>query len=86
MFQGLPKGITVRKNGRRTELERNEVECDLAKAAYNGTEPSTKDGKVLAGKLKDVVGHDSEAMRRNYTKFDVKRRRQALDKLPDLLG
>lgn len=33
----------------------------------------------------DVVGHDSEAMQRNYTKIDVETKRQALDKLPDLL-
>jgi integrase len=34
----------------------------------------------------DVVGHDSEAMQRNYTKIDVETKRKALDKLPDLLG
>ena len=34
----------------------------------------------------DVVGHDSEAMQRNYTKIDVETKRQALDKLPDLIG
>ena len=34
----------------------------------------------------DVVGHDSEAMQRNYTKIDVETKRQALDKLTDLLA
>ncbi|MDC0295817.1 hypothetical protein OAL20_00670 [bacterium] len=34
----------------------------------------------------DVVGHDSEAMQRNYTKIDVETKRQALDKLPALIG
>lgn len=34
----------------------------------------------------DVVGHDSEAMQRNYTKIDVETKRKALDKLPDLVG
>jgi hypothetical protein len=30
----------------------------------------------------DVDGHDSEAMKRNYTKINVETKRQALDKLP----
>ena len=34
----------------------------------------------------DIGGHDSEAMQRNYTKIDVEAKRQALDKLPDLIG
>jgi integrase len=34
----------------------------------------------------DVVGHYSEAMQRNYTKIDMEAKRQALDKLPDLIG
>ncbi|MDC0263722.1 hypothetical protein OAL86_01340 [Verrucomicrobia bacterium] len=34
----------------------------------------------------DVVGHDSEAMQRSYTKIDVETKRQALEKLPDLIG
>ena len=34
----------------------------------------------------DIVGHDSEAMQRNYTKIDVETKRQALDQLPDLIG
>ena len=34
----------------------------------------------------DIVGHDSEAMSRNYTKIDMETKRKALDKLPDLLG
>ena len=34
----------------------------------------------------DIVGHDSEAMQRNYTKIDIETKRQALDQLPDLMG
>lgn len=34
----------------------------------------------------DVVGHDSEAIQRNDTKVDIETKRQALDKLPDLIG
>ena len=34
----------------------------------------------------DIVGHDSEAMSRNYTKIDLEIKRAALDKLPDLVG
>ncbi|MDA7633695.1 tyrosine-type recombinase/integrase [bacterium] len=33
----------------------------------------------------DIVGHDSEAMSRNYTKIDSKSKREALDRLPDIL-
>ena len=44
---------------------------------------NTGASSAIAG---DVVGHDSEAMQRNYTKIDVETKRQALDKLPDLLG
>ena len=35
---------------------------------------------------RDVVSQDSEAMQQNYTKIDVETKRQALDKLPDLIG
>ncbi|MDA7524245.1 hypothetical protein N8667_01540 [Verrucomicrobia bacterium] len=44
---------------------------------------STLATSAVAG---DVVGHDSEAMQRSYTKIDVETKRQALDKLPDLIG
>lgn len=33
----------------------------------------------------DIVGHDSEAMSRNYTKIDSKIKKEALDRLPDIL-
>ena len=32
----------------------------------------------------DIVGHDSEAMSRHYTKIDLAAKREAIDKLPDL--
>ena len=44
---------------------------------------NTGTSSAIAG---DVVGHDSEAMQRNYTKIDIETKRKALDKLPDLLA
>jgi integrase len=44
---------------------------------------NTGASSAIAG---DVVGHDSEAMQRNYTKIDIETKRKALDKLPDLLA
>lgn len=52
---GPPTGVTVKNNDRLTDPELNEVECDFAKAAYNGTEPSNRDGKVPVEKLKDAA-------------------------------
>ena len=34
----------------------------------------------------DIVGHDSEAMSRNYTKIDMDAKKAAVDRLPDILG
>ncbi|MDA7524934.1 hypothetical protein N8667_05060 [Verrucomicrobia bacterium] len=45
-----------------------------------------KNTGATSAKAGDVVGHDSEAMQRNYTKIDIETKRQALDKLPDLIG
>ena len=34
---------------------------------------------------RDIVGHESEAVSRNYTHIDAETKRAALDKLPELL-
>ena len=47
--------ITIWKNGQTTECELNEVECELAKAAFYKREPSTEDAKALAAKLRKAA-------------------------------
>lgn len=45
-----------------------------------------KNAGVSEAVARDIIGHDSEQMSRHYTHIEDAAKREALDKLPDLLG
>jgi integrase len=45
-----------------------------------------KNAGVSEAVTRDIIGHDSEQMSRHYTHIEDAAKREALDKLPDLLG
>jgi integrase len=45
-----------------------------------------KNAGISDSVAKDIIGHESAAVSANYTHIDRETKRQALDKLPDLLG
>lgn len=43
-----------------------------------------KNAGVSDSVARDIIGHDSEAISRNYTKIDIETKRAAMDRMPDL--
>jgi len=43
-----------------------------------------KNAGVSNAVAQDLIGHDSEAVSRNYTHIDPETRRAALDKMPEI--
>jgi integrase len=45
-----------------------------------------KNAGVSDAVARDIIGHESAAVSANYTHIDQRTKREALEKLPDLLG
>ena len=44
-----------------------------------------KNAGISPAIVQDIIGHDSEAMSRHYTHIDMPTKREAMNKMPDIL-
>jgi integrase len=69
------------KNGRDAKRETNPISFHSLR--YNATS-DLKSGGVSDSVAMDIVGHESEAVSRDYTKISEAAKREAINKLPDI--
>jgi len=82
---GLAKKRTHDSTGKGRSVRREQNDLSFHCLRHTATS-LLKNAGVSDSVARDLIGHDSVSVSRNYTHIDASTKREALNKLPDLLG
>ncbi len=78
-------GPRTRTAARGIRVKRTVSELSFHSLRHN-TRSRLKKAGVPESVVRDIIGHESELVRRNYTHVDDETKRKAIRNLPDILG
>jgi integrase len=81
----VPSRKDHRKQGKGRGVRRRQSEITFHSLRHTATS-LLKNAGVSNAITQDIIGHESEAISRNYTHIETDTKRAALDKMPDLSG
>jgi len=82
---GLAKRRTFKETGKGHRVAHEQSELSFHSLRHTATS-LLKNAGVSDAITRDLVGHDSPSVSRNYTHIESDAKRRALDKMPDVLS